>query len=78
MTRVMNDLTTHKAKLQSENGMCMFSPDRLFPSNLSGVCQHFLGEMYCAMESALKVARLGLLNGAAALHLLTFLSSIFL
>lgn len=36
MTRLMNDLTTQKTKLQSENGMCMFSPDRLFPRNLSG------------------------------------------
>lgn len=29
MTRLMNDLTTQKTKLQSENGMCVFSPDRL-------------------------------------------------
>lgn len=74
----MNDLTTQKTKLQSENGMCMFSPVRLFPSNLSGVPQHCIGEIYCAMTSALKVTGLGLLNGAVALCLLTFQSSIFL
>lgn len=77
MTRLMNDLTTQKTKLQSENGMCMFCPDSVSQEFIRAPL-YCISEMCSAMASALKVAGLGLLSRAVALCLLTFLSSVFL
>lgn len=74
----MNDLTTQKTKLQSENGMCMFCPDSVSQEFKALAPLYCISEMCSAMASALKVAGLGLLSGAVALCLLTFLSSVFL
>ena len=78
MTRLMNDLTTQKTKLQSENGMCsisVFSPNKLLVSRMSSV---YVKEKWCAVVLVLNVAGLGLLNRIVALHLPIFLSSVFM
>lgn len=72
-------MTSLLKRQNSRVRMVRAQPGRvLFPSNLPGVPQHCIGELYCATASALMMAGLGLMNGAVASCLLKLISSMFL